>query len=398
MVSRTLQSRLDKDAASAITFDKRIQTRTVTVEGDVYEPSGVLTGGSNPRSANLLSKLAAYKSAKSELDQFKKRLQEVNKQLETLFDQHASIHANKQRLDLKQRDLQAHQRQFELNPMGKTLTRIDAIKAEIIKLEGLVREQSGLKNRLEKQVAEIEKDMGDFSGDREGKLRSLQVSNLFSILTFQKSLTLSRTLLEKELLTLQKAQQALQTAEGALEAQKSTLQKLELDASMCHSEAENILTGIEILDRQLSDTALKAKDLSERLDNEMRFIKQYDQELVALEERRVQLQTELDRYQVEEKRMSDEIAKYQVELDKCKEELRGLLKRHAWLSDTIPYTFTRSNPRSRQLGQPNGPFNFTQHSVAEAQRRFKRLQEQHRKLKSSININVMEMIDRYRDG
>lgn len=143
--------------------------------------------------------------------------------------------------------------------------------------------------------------------------------------------------LEKELLKLQKVQQAMQTAETALEAQRTALQKLELDASVCHSEAENILAGIEVLDRQLSDTALKAKDLSERLDTEMRFIKQYDQELVALKERKLQLQSELENYQVQEKRMSDEIAKYQVEVDKYKEELKGSLKRYAWLNDIIPY-------------------------------------------------------------
>lgn len=150
-------------------------------------------------------------------------------------------------------------------------------------------------------------------------------------------MTLGKASLEKELLKLQKVQQAMQTAETALEAQKTALQKLELDASTCHSDAENILAGIEILDRQLSDTALKAKDLSERLDTEMRFIKQYDQELVALEERKLQLQNELDNYQVQERRMSDEIAKYQVEVDKCKEELKGSLKRYAWLNDIIPY-------------------------------------------------------------
>ena len=178
---------LDKNAASAITFDKRIQTRTVTVEGDVYEPSGVLTGGSNTRTANLLPKLAAYKSAKLELEQAEKRLQEVNRQLEALFDQRASGNADKQRLGLKQQDLQAHIRQFELDPMGKTLTRIDAIKAEIVRIEGLVKEQGVLKVQLERQIAEIERDMNDFSGDREGKLKSLQVSNSFMLHSFVES-------------------------------------------------------------------------------------------------------------------------------------------------------------------------------------------------------------------
>ena len=157
----------------------------MTVEGDVYEPSGVLTGGStNPRNANLLSKFAAYKSAKSALEQATERLQEVNKQLEALFEQRSSINASKQRLDLKHQDLQSRQRQFELNPMGKTLSRIQAIKTEVIRLEGLVKEQSAMKGHLEKQIAEVERDMGDFSGDREGKLKALQVRHISLMAAF----------------------------------------------------------------------------------------------------------------------------------------------------------------------------------------------------------------------
>lgn len=38
----------DKDAAKAATFEAKL--RSVTVEGDVYEPSGTLTGGSAPSS------------------------------------------------------------------------------------------------------------------------------------------------------------------------------------------------------------------------------------------------------------------------------------------------------------------------------------------------------------
>ena len=274
----------------------------------------------------IFSKLATYKTAKLELDQVKRRLQEVSKHLEALFDQRAAIHADKQRLDLKQQDLHSHQRQFELNPMGKTLTRIGAIKTEIVRLGGGGEGAKCTKDAIGEANCRDEKDMGDFSGDREGKLKALQ-----------RSVTLGKASLEKELIKLQKAQQTLQTAETALEAQKSTLQGLELETLACHSEAESILAGIEVLDRQLSDTALKAKGLSERLDTEMRFIKQYDQELVSPEERKSQLQGELDHYQVQEKRISDEVAKCQVEMDKCKEELKGSLRRHAWLNDILPY-------------------------------------------------------------
>ena len=46
-----------KEVAKAITFDRSVSTKTVTLEGDVYDPSGTLTGGSNSQLGTILSKL-----------------------------------------------------------------------------------------------------------------------------------------------------------------------------------------------------------------------------------------------------------------------------------------------------------------------------------------------------
>lgn len=47
----------DSYAAKQVTFDKGVKQRTVTLEGDVYDPSGTLSGGSAPSQKPLLNKL-----------------------------------------------------------------------------------------------------------------------------------------------------------------------------------------------------------------------------------------------------------------------------------------------------------------------------------------------------
>ena len=44
-----------------------MRARSVTLEGDVYDPAGTLTGGSRPASGNLLLELQKLNDAKSEL-------------------------------------------------------------------------------------------------------------------------------------------------------------------------------------------------------------------------------------------------------------------------------------------------------------------------------------------
>jgi structural maintenance of chromosome 2 len=43
----TLVSR-SSDAAKTVTFDKDVRARTVTLQGDLFDPAGTLTGGSRP--------------------------------------------------------------------------------------------------------------------------------------------------------------------------------------------------------------------------------------------------------------------------------------------------------------------------------------------------------------
>lgn len=59
-----------KDAATAraVAFDKEVLTNCVTVEGDLLNPSGLLTGGSRNSSSSVLAKLHALHEAETALE------------------------------------------------------------------------------------------------------------------------------------------------------------------------------------------------------------------------------------------------------------------------------------------------------------------------------------------
>ena len=55
------------DMAKQVTFNDKIRTKSVTLDGDVYDPAGTLTGGSSPSGASVLLQLQQYKDAKKQL-------------------------------------------------------------------------------------------------------------------------------------------------------------------------------------------------------------------------------------------------------------------------------------------------------------------------------------------
>lgn len=54
----------DSASAKAVTFNSEIRTRSVTLEGDVFDPAGTLTGGSRAQNNSVLGQLQTLNDAK----------------------------------------------------------------------------------------------------------------------------------------------------------------------------------------------------------------------------------------------------------------------------------------------------------------------------------------------
>lgn len=60
--------------AKAVAFDRNVQMRCVTLEGDLFDPSGTLTGGSRAAGASVLATMHALSEAEGELQRLKGEL------------------------------------------------------------------------------------------------------------------------------------------------------------------------------------------------------------------------------------------------------------------------------------------------------------------------------------
>lgn len=69
----------DAESAKAVTFNKAIGLKSVTVEGDVYDPSGVLSGGSAPSGSGTLLRIQELNEAEACLAEAVAAVKEVDK-------------------------------------------------------------------------------------------------------------------------------------------------------------------------------------------------------------------------------------------------------------------------------------------------------------------------------
>ena len=105
----------DADTAKRVTFDPSVRMKSVTLEGDVYDPSGTLSGGSSPNSSGVLVTM-------QKLNEINKELRSKERQLATLEDNMNkerkkldAVRSIKQDLDLKTHEIKLTEDQINSN-------------------------------------------------------------------------------------------------------------------------------------------------------------------------------------------------------------------------------------------------------------------------------------------
>lgn len=95
----------DKQAAQAVTFNKSIGAKSVTLEGDVYDPSGTLSGGAAPNSSGILVKVQELKEIEQEIQKNKIIVDEVSRELSTAKKTIDAFRKDKRDLDLRSHEV-----------------------------------------------------------------------------------------------------------------------------------------------------------------------------------------------------------------------------------------------------------------------------------------------------
>ena len=105
----------DSTTAKLVTFDEAVRMKSVTLEGDVYDPSGTLSGGSSPNSSGVLIILQQLNKLTRDIELQEKTLGELQSSMARETKDVDSARKIKQRLDLKSHEIKLTEEQIASN-------------------------------------------------------------------------------------------------------------------------------------------------------------------------------------------------------------------------------------------------------------------------------------------
>ena len=123
------------DIAKEIAFDRKIRNRTVTLEGDSFDPSGIMTGGARNAIGSLLSRITDLSVAKDTLSTHLKELHEIEKILTKLDVQNLRVRDIENDLELKKHAFKMCEEKLADSSYAQIHNEITTLETTLVGLE-----------------------------------------------------------------------------------------------------------------------------------------------------------------------------------------------------------------------------------------------------------------------
>lgn len=363
------------DAAREVAFSREVGIPSVTLEGDIFQPSGLLTGGSRRGGGDLLRQLHALAEAESKLSFHQMHLSEIDAKINQLIPLQRKFKDLKAQLELASYDLSLSQSRAEQNEHHKLGELVKKIEQELGEAKSGVEEKKLVYESCLAKVSCLEKSIHDHAGNRESRLKDL----------------------ENKIKTIKRQ---MQSALKDLKGHDNERERLIMEMEAVKEEHASIESQLVSLNKQIDDLASeveshKAKVASLKDDhgiaqselNSARLkITECDSQITSILKEQQRLQNKISETNLEKKKMENEVKRMEMEQKDCSLKVEKLIEKHAWIAS-----------EKQLFGRSGTDYDFGSRDPRDARETFEKLQADQAGLEKRVNKKVMSMFEKAED-
>lgn len=361
----------DAETAKRVTFDASVRMKSVTLEGDVYDPSGTLSGGSSPKSSGVLVTLQQLNEIERELEMRTEALKSLQTTMSQEKQKLDAARKMKQQLDLKTHEISLAEEQINSNSSSSIIQAIADMKKQIAELKQSIVEAQIKHQEATKEASRIEKDMSDFTNNKDSKLTELQ-STLDKL---KKQLTKNSASIKPLQQEVRDAMLEAEQCGSDLSAAQESLQDAEVNLKNAREEMQSMEAEWAALK--------KSHELAQaQLDDERKKLSTFDAEMAELEKASRQKSSQVTEESLEAQKLGHQIDNFSKQQQSARQTLQAMEAEHEWIADEVD-----------AFGRPGTPYDFKGHNMADAKKNLSGLSDRFNSMKKKINPKVMNMID-----
>uniref|UniRef100_A0A0E0CBS2 SMC hinge domain-containing protein n=1 Tax=Oryza meridionalis TaxID=40149 RepID=A0A0E0CBS2_9ORYZ len=359
------------ESAKEVAFNREVGSTSVTLEGDIFQPSGLLTGGGG----DLLRQLHELAKAEADLADHEKRLSVIEQKIAVLLPLQKKFTELKSQFELKSYDLSLFQNRVEQNEHHKLGELVKKLEQELQESKQELKAKQAQYEKSVSTVSELEKTIKTYGSEREGRLKALErkIKSLKSELqSMSKQLKAHES--ERERLIMEK--DAVTNELAMLEEQLTT------------SKAQ-IAAMTETLNRHQTKVASIKQDY-DQAESELNIgrskLKECDSQINSMAKEQQKLQQQLSDSNVERKKMENEVKRMEIEQKDCSSKVDKLVEKYSWIAT-----------EKQLFGKSGTDYDFVSCEPHKAREELENLQAQQSSLEKRVNKKVMAMFEKAED-
>ncbi|PWN31045.1 putative SMC2-chromosome segregation protein [Jaminaea rosea] len=357
----------DAQTAKRVTFDNAVKMKSVTLDGDVYDPAGTLSGGSKPQSGGLLVKLQELRGIERQIKAAQQELAQIERS-EAGDAKHAKT---KRTLDLKRHEASLLQQQVSGSNATRILGEVSAARKAIAELQQSIVDAQERQKTAASEAKRLEKEMKEFESNKDSKIDELKAK-----------VKKMKASLQKQSVSFQTKQTEVRTTELELEGASKEVEEAAAALEEARSAFTASQTSLAAMSKDLEQQQAEADATETMLKKERAALTAFDEESASLQNAAKAKKQEVADSDLEVKQLLHTLEKAQQDLLSLTRSISSLESTHDWLVAESP-----------QFGQPGSAYDFRKHNMPEVRRSCKKLEEQHAGLKKKVNPRVLGLID-----
>lgn len=332
------------DIAKAIAFDNNIRCRTVTLDGDVYDPSGTVTGGSKNSIGALLTKLEEVSRMEDDLTAKKAQMQEIDRSLEKLEEAASSHQTLSGQLDIATRSLKSCQEKMAGSSYSQVATEIETIEADMKKFDkDIAAPLSATICNAATELKKLENAENGIKKQREKAMKDMEAN----VKSAQKRVSQIKT----ELQALKSARDKCQAEIDILTEEFTTLTEQITQSEQAVKRMSEEIAGLET---QVTAKRAEYDAAKKRVADMQKELAQFSKEIKALEFTKEKNNKSAQNISLEIRKIAHKLDQWKKDTKEASKRLTDLIKKYPWIQTEKAF-----------FGQEGSDYDFANKNVKE---------------------------------
>lgn len=360
------------ETAKQLTFHPNVRVRTVTKEGDLYDPAGTITGGSAPKGGNLLMKLQELATLEKQVHKSRCEYDQANEKLQSMQTAFQQFSGLERELKCKEHELALLEDRITRSEHHAAEQSMTEMREQMQQFEEAVANMPEDKKQLEKKTKQLEKDIKNLESGRGERLKY-----------FEKRIVELKQTVKQSVEKIDKQREKTEQAQVEVEVSKNELSALEGKDQDNGKGQQSLAQEIEGMKAEMEKKTAAHTEAGQKLEEMRSELKNLDDTIASLSEELTKNKQEREKKELEQKRVTHKIEQLQKDDKESHVIVARMEKEHPWIEKEQGF-----------FGKKGTDFDFKANNYKENKARHDELAAKQKTLSKNINKKAMVMFEK----